>query len=123
MSLLIVNAKVTRLDWPAAPSPDGAPNWNTGEAIAADAAIDAPTGSQKLELGADIRTATAVIYVLLGDLPDAPDPSTISAGWRITGNLVVDGADWTSVTYRVIKCIPRVLDELTHLELYCEVAS
>lgn len=117
MSVLIVNARVTRVDAPAAPSVSGEPAWTNGAAIAVEATLDQPTGSQKLALGADIKDATAVLYVLWSEMPAA---GSIVAGYRVVANLIVEGVDLGSVNYRVLKRSQFVFEELTHLQMFLE---
>lgn len=109
----LTNGTLSRID-SVAIGPSGDPTYTHGDAIELRVLVDVPTRAQRYALGTVIQDASAVVYVMVADVP---------GGVAEGGRVVVAQDGMAAVTYVVVKRIVRVFRELGHYELFCKEAS
>lgn len=110
---MLTNATLLRIDT-AAPAANGVGvAFIEGAALSVPCILDEPTNTQRWTLGAAIGGASAVLYVMVDELPAG---TVLDKGMRVVAQL----EGHASATYGVVVCRTRVKDEVGHYELFLE---
>jgi hypothetical protein len=110
---MLTNATITAVLTPGTPDPGGVIAY-TSAAVSARAAVDEATQSQRWVLGATIKDADRVVYVLKDELTGV----TLDAGMRLT--VLVDRG--TSATFEIVYVRERTLGggDVDHWEVFAK---
>jgi hypothetical protein len=108
---VIQNATILRVDTPGRPTTGGARPYTEGEAIDVRCCLGEPTTTERMLVDQLKITATATLYVRLGDLPPGV---TIDRSMRVRARSDAPGAP--TVLYRVEYARTQYKAELSHLQ-------
>jgi hypothetical protein len=114
---MITNANLTRIDAPPTVAMDNSRTWVEGDSIAVRVAVDQPTTGQKWIVGAEIKEATAVMYVEKRGGQDSLNSGILSPSSGGRAVLMLDG-DTVATMYQVLSVINRRKGSVSHDEVY-----
>lgn len=112
---MLTNGTISRIDRKSGANALGEATFTAGSALTLRCSIQDPTGTQKLQLGATIKDATAVVYVSRAALVAAISSSMLWAGDRLV--LAQDGCE-TAWTGEVLRTTTQQQKNVSHLEVF-----